>query len=522
MMSVIQHHGTILGGAAMKWLKKLFGGGVLDTEAVMDRSLQLLREGEAVEAISQMQSAVDAVKASAGNPSCEYAKGLFNLAMLHISAGDMAQGAEDCRLAADSCPDSAAGRKDRLMYLMNAGQLLSRAGEPDVAIEVLETSLRERHQAYGPDHAGTAYGQQALADVYLSAGRFAEGLELAEQALKIFYNENHHEYPSALASTTALASASGLTDQEVWGYATEDSRGIAGQVVDSAMLLAEAMPGKTGMNYLRQLADWAEKYMPPDAPPMMNVVALWSNIASEHGDAGERRMVVDRAIETAHQLGDPAIVVNAIEGRALTLSQIGCDADEVRASYEQALSHAKEHDLDSEAAGVLRNWAIYESEIEDTEAAALRFQQAIERAQNSSDEEILARTQIAFGIFHQHNGDNELAVPLLESGIDGLDPMHPDVSCGMLHQVALSENLSCPCNGNDEIAKDAIGLLAERFFAKSGLDDIIQSVTFGPDEKDDSESLKVELSRQPSHQELQRLQIAHGVFQNLLSSRGYQ
>ena len=173
-------------GSVMKWLKRMLGLGGVDTEAVMDHALQLARSGQQVEAIAQMQAAVDSVKESAGCPSCEYAKGLFNLAMLHIAMGDMAQGAEDCRLAADSCPDTTAGRKDRLMYLMNAGQLLNRAGQTDAAIEVLQTSLREREAAYGPEHAGTAYGQQALAEVYMSAGRFDEGLELSEKALTTF------------------------------------------------------------------------------------------------------------------------------------------------------------------------------------------------------------------------------------------------------------------------------------------------------------------------------------------------
>ncbi|MFK8112397.1 MAG: hypothetical protein AB8B91_09350, partial [Rubripirellula sp.] len=466
-------------------------------------------------AITQMQTAVDAVKETAGSPSCEYAKGLFNLAMLHIAGGDMAKGAEDCRLAADSCPDSSAGRKDRLMYLMNAGQLLSRADQTDAAIQVLETSLHEREQAYGPEHAGTAYGQQALAEVFLSAGRFGEGLELSEKALQTFHHEGHHEYPSALATTTALASASGLTADEIWGFVGSETTGVIGPLIDSAMVLAESMPDSTGMRYLRQLSDWAGKHLPPDATPMMNIVALWSNIASERGNNEERQRSIERAVETARQLGDPAVVVNALEGRALMFSDTDASPEQVRIAYQDALDHAIEHGLQSDSAGVLRNWALYESDVGFEDQADQRFREALVNAEASGDEEMLARTQIAYGIFHQHHDRNPAAAPLLESGIEALSPAHPDAACGVLHQVALAENLTCPCKGDLSIAQDALSKLAERFFSKSGLDDIIESVTCGS-EDEDGKGLQVQLSREPSQQEIQRLQIAHGVFQNLL------
>ena len=299
----------------MKWLKRLLGLGGVDAEAVMDRALQLAGSGQQVEAIAQMQAAVKSVKESAGCPSCEYAKGLFNLAMLHIAIGDMAQGAEDCRLAADSCPDTNAGMKDRLMYLMNAGQLLGRAGQSEEAVEVLQTSLREREAAYGREHAGTAYGQQALAEVYMSAGRFAEGLELSEQALTIFLHESHQEFPTALATTTALASAVGMREDEVWQYVPDDASSIARPMIDAALILAEAMPNSTGMNYLKQLADWACELLPPDSPQMMNMIALWSNIATDRGDHEQRQMAMERAFDEAKKLGDPAVIVNVLEGR---------------------------------------------------------------------------------------------------------------------------------------------------------------------------------------------------------------
>ncbi len=439
----------------MNWIKRVLGfGGGIDTERVMDGALKLVQSGHPVEAISQMQAAVDSVKQSAGCPSCEYAKGLFNLAMLHISTGDMASGAEDCRLAADSCPDTAAGRKDRLMYLMNAGQLLSRAGDLESAIDVLGTSLQEREAMYGPEHAGTAYGQQALAEGLLAAGRFDEGLTLAEKALSTFAAQNHHESPTALATAAALASAAGCEESEIWDYVPKNAASIAKPMIDSALILAESMPEETSMRFLRQLSDWASPLLPPDSPQLMNVVALWANIATDLHNNDQRKMAIERAVGAVRQMDDPAVVVNALEGYAMMLSDIDAPTRDVRQAYGKSLAHANEHGLSADAAGALRNWALFEAERGQIEEAATRFAEAIEQAEVSGDEEMLARTQIALGIFHQHHNRPGEAMPLLQSGIEGLDPLHPDAACAMLHQVALNENLDCPCNGGRSVAED--------------------------------------------------------------------
>ncbi len=517
----------------MKWLKRMLGLSGVDAEAVMDHALRLVQSGRHVEAVSQMQSAVASVKAAAGCPSTDYAGALFNLAMLNVAIGDMAHGAADCRLAADCCPATAAGRKNRLMYLMNAGQLLARCGKIESAIDVLETSLHEREVAYGPEHAGTAYGQQSLADVLLAAGRFDEGLALAEQALAIFSNQDHREHPAAIATAAALASAAGREEDEIWRYLPDRSTAIAKPMVDSALILAESMPEDTGMRFLRQLSDWAADSLPPDSAQAMDVVALWSNIATLRGNNGQRKMALQRAVMAARQMDDPAVVVNALEGYAMMLWDVDAPTGIVHQAYRTALAHANEHGLTADAANVLRAWALFESNRGSVEEATARFNDSLERAEASGDEEMIARTLIAMGIFHQHQNHLDQAAELLERGVERLDPMHPDVACAMLHQVAMAENLCCPCQGGDEIEEAVLSQLAEKFFAHSGLDGIIESVSIASSEDDDRENgqsargesrsrigLQVQLSREPSDDELRRIGIANTVFQNLLSSDG--
>ena len=133
------------------------------------------------------------------------------------------------------------------MYLMNAGQLLNRAGQTDEAIEVLQTSLLEREAAYGPEHAGTAYGQQALAEVYMSAGRFAEGLELSERALTTFLHAVITSFQPHLPRRRRSLRPWALRDDEVWQYVPGNASSVAKPMIDAALILAESMPDATGM-----------------------------------------------------------------------------------------------------------------------------------------------------------------------------------------------------------------------------------------------------------------------------------
>ena len=67
----------------------------------------------------------------------------------------------------------------------------------------------------------------------------------------------------------------------------------------------------------------------------------------------------------------------------------------------------------------------------------------------------LGRSLIANGIYLYHHDQSEAALPPLKKGIDLLPPTDSDGSCGTLHLVALENGLACPCNGSDEVGKQA-------------------------------------------------------------------
>ena len=504
----------------MRWLMKLFVGGT-DTERVMEHAIFLAQSGHPVEAVSQMRAAVDAVERQRGWRSCEHARGLFNLAMLHMATGDVAAAADDCRRAADCCPRNAAGRKDRLMYLMNAGQLLGRAGKIQTARDVLETSLEERVSTYGPDHVGTAYGQQAFAEVLMASGHFHEGLDLAERAARTFADHRHHELPNALATVTALASASGRDEQSVWSYAATVGEELVPAMIDSAVLLAEAMPSATGLRYLQQLFRWASFRLPSNSPPLMELLATWSKLAVERRDHEHQRMAVEQSVRTARHMDDPRLLVDALAGYARWLAEHSVHDQDVREAYRKALAHANEHGFEFDAAETVRCWALFEARRGDAELAEQRFQHAIELARNSGNSELLSRSQIAMGVFLQHQHRNDEAAPLLQAGVDRLEITHPDAVCAIVHQVAQRENLGCPCHAAASNSAETLNELARHYFRRIGLGDILISVTFERDELGGGETpvhgFRLQLSREPSGEELRRIHVAENVFRRLVS-----
>jgi tetratricopeptide (TPR) repeat protein len=495
----------------MGLFKSLFGGGV-NTDKVLDECIRLVRQGQVVEGLSRMKEAVESVKTSSGERSLKHAQGLFHLATLYISAEQLDQAAIVCREAAECCPSNTQGKKDRLTYLMNTGQMLSRLGKNDEAIDVLTVGLAEREALYGLDHAGTAYGQQALAEVMLRASRFDEGVDLASKALDIFASQQHQETLSAMVTLTALRSAAGDDAAETFSIMPTDTEDFSQSFVIQASDLAGTMPDESGMDYLEQLSEWASNSLPAESTALINATISWSNLATDRNHDEHRRRAMDRSVELARQRSDKSVLANVLQGKALLMSDIGTIQD-VREAYQEAYDQAMELDLSAEAAGILRNWAIAESDV-DGKTAIEKFQSALQLAEKAQDNEVAARTQIALGIFHQHHKAPEQARPLLKAGIDRLGPLHSDAACGLLHQVALDTGLSCPCHGGEEVAETAVAELAKRYFEHSGLDDLIGEVAFV--REGENPGLHIRVIRKPNEKELERMQIAHSTLQSLL------
>jgi tetratricopeptide (TPR) repeat protein len=487
--------------------------GRLNSEKVMDDAIQLIRQGQIVDAVSMMKHCVLDVQNRWGAKSMEHAESLFHFGTVFCAAKDYKQGADACREAADACPDTHDGKKARLTYLMNVGQMLVHAGAILEAIPILEKSLTERYAFYGDGHAGVAYGEQVLAQALLAGEAYAEGLRHAKIASKIFEEARHHEFPETFALAAALGSAVGESPENIWRGLADYPEEVVQPIIDKAHRTAPLMAGSLGCAYLEQLVRWCDKYLPNDTIIRLNTAVTWSNLASERHDLQSLAQATDAIEGMIELLNSIPSRVQMIEGLALNRSQCGRPPEEVRELYARAGRLAREHDLLLVAARVARNYAIYEAECQRPSQALEKYDEAIQLAEASgaSGQEILGRTLIAKGIFLQHQGRPQEAAPLLAKGIAALPATHSDAACGVIHQVALQHDLACGCDGEESMQEETAAVLIRKFMEQSGLGDLVHEVGFSED------GLKIGLARTPTDEELERLQIAHRVFSTQLS-----
>jgi tetratricopeptide (TPR) repeat protein len=168
-------------------------------QRIHDSGLEKLGTGDKLGAEEVIHTAVKqaAVQAGAGSPL--YAQALFHEAIILVNVGDFSRAVEACRAAAAVPANDRASQKERLTYLMNLGDLLTRTGQLDEAERVLRDSLAERQAFYGLDHPGYAFGLTSLAELFLSKGQAREALVTIDQAVAINRASGHEKFPSDLA-----------------------------------------------------------------------------------------------------------------------------------------------------------------------------------------------------------------------------------------------------------------------------------------------------------------------------------
>jgi|GEM_PF-3728868 len=475
-----------------------------DSEAVFQQAIQIFQQGDPVEALTMMKQCVGHVRDAAGADSLPHVKALSQLASLYCGAGEFEQGARLCSEAAQHCPNDEAGTKEKLTQLMNAGQMLAQCGKADEAVPILEQALRERTAFYGEGHAGVAYGEQVLAEAMLANQQFDEGLEHANNATQTFYELGHHEFPETYAMRSALATAAGIEPESIWEDLAELPEEVVVEVAGHSNRMAQLMEPDAGGTYLGQLATWCEQHKSANIVLRANTVAAWSNFSQMTDNAEGMGRSSDMVLGFLDQLPQAEDRINMLQGVALNYSRCGRSTDDIRAIYERATQTAA--GLLEEEAGVARNWAIFEADQNNPDAANPLYDKAIELAQQAGSEELTGRSMIAKGIFLQHRKQSDEALFLLKRGTELLPPTSADAACGIMHLVALENGLPCCRDTGEEMHKESFSILARKFFEHSGLGDLLDHVGVGDN------GLEISLGREPTEAELERLQLTHSMF----------
>ena len=484
--------------------ESLLGDSVKESQETLDKAMAMAQKGQAVDAVELMEKCVSKIADEKGVVSKEHAGALFHFSKLCSALGDLKNGAKLCQNAADACPDTEECKKARFMFLMNVGQLLVHSGDHENAIKVLERNLEERTAFYDPDHAGVAYGQHLLSEALLPKESYRRGIELAEQAAALFLKLQHHEFPGAYALRAAHGFGLGIRDEKLWPNYESWPEDLLTELFQQTYQYAQLMNDELGAKFLRSLVEVSDKC---SSGFQIQIVSALNNVATEKSDFETLNYCADRM---PHLIAEESKVENRVhlmQGLALTYSNCGRPKEEVRKLYQQTSEVAKDNELSELRAAVLRNWAIFEAETDPKSASDL-YDEAIElaRALGKAGVEILGRNLIAKGILLQHNDSFEPAKELLEEAIDMLPATHPDASCGVLHLAALNNNLDCCCKSGEAVGKEAISMLAKVFFEQSGFEDLLAKVGI------DEGGLQVELAREPTEAELERLRVAHSVF----------
>src|SRR5205085_3465832 len=137
-----------------------------DISAALEKALIQIRDGDEKAAEETVLQAVRDAEAAHGHGSPELAGAYNDLGSVLMQLGRYGAAVEAFKGACDGpMPPADPARADRLTHQTNLGLALQYSDQFDQADTVLRENLEARKAAYGPDHVGTAFGQETLADL---------------------------------------------------------------------------------------------------------------------------------------------------------------------------------------------------------------------------------------------------------------------------------------------------------------------------------------------------------------------
>lgn len=155
----------------------------LVASSLMSLAAVLEREGEFAEAIPLLRRAVEIRGAEFGESNSDYASALDSLASVLIEmeqfkeAEALARKAKEIRF--ETLPDP---HPHRAASLTNLGLALLELDRLDEAEPLLIDAIEMWRRTVGPNHPHAAYPKTGLGELYIKSGRYADAIEVLEQA----------------------------------------------------------------------------------------------------------------------------------------------------------------------------------------------------------------------------------------------------------------------------------------------------------------------------------------------------
>ncbi|WP_430786302.1 tetratricopeptide repeat protein [Actinoplanes sp. G11-F43] len=470
-------------------------------------AFSLLREGRLADAENVIRREVRAAADKYGTDSHQWASAQCDLGNILLS-GDQISRAVDCFRAAADVParDHESG-KDRLTYRLNVGLALRMAGRFDEAEAELRQGLTERHDFYGPDHPGYAFGLEPLADLLRRAGKLDEARQVAEQAVANLWRNGHERVSSALALRAAIVFELGGRPFDGSEFADLPDEVVArtGQALvqisdDKELILA--------------LTEALEHRLGPDHPGTLTALSALANLAHDSDDEQTRISAIQRLLASYERQDLPEQALMAEQGLALAYGHAG-DAEAGVRSYESAYHRAERLGSPEIVSQVLRNWGLALRDAGQETLAEQRLTEALTQARRGTDPDMVGRAGVALGLFLQHADRLPEARGALEEALTVMDPVHPDAIVGRSHLGAVHEGRTCGCGDMPSTIADAF-----RDFVLTRLPtDLLAHLDVAV--VDNDFKIDVHLKREPTEQELERLnqvfQTAQAEFRHRLT-----
>ncbi len=459
-------------------------------------ALDELQAGRGASAEETVVQAARDAEARHGRSSFEHAAALFDIGRFYTAVGDFHRAAGVIRRAADLDLPGDKGKKDRLTYLRNVGEMLRYVGDLDAAEAVLREGLDERRAFYGPEHSGYAFGLEALSEVVWLAGKSQEAMPLVQQAVEILWRDRNPQVLSSIGLRTFIQHAAGID-----AVAFADLPRLADQDVDA---IIEDILARTDhvedkglcVTVLADLRRWVASFRGETDPTLIGTVAKIAECQRLVEDHEGRKQTLEDLVAICQTHGDLNQAIKGMQALALAHEDAGQSSESERC-YRQAISWARDYGDHQRLSSALRNYGLFVKGQDRVEEAESLLREAVAEGKAALDPDAQGRGLVALGILVQHDGRLDEGRELLEESLRLLPPTHSDTLYARSHLNAIETGGSCGCGDMGAAISDALRALVLPSLPPDLLKDLRVEPGCG---------VQVELAREPTPEELEWLQ----------------
>jgi len=289
---------------------------------VLQQALRLLDQGKPKEADTLLRQAAVAAKAKHGSGSHPLSLAYADMARLHFRAGDYKQAATEFRHVCEApLPPDAAGRRDRLAFMLGFAAAVEACGATESAEKSYRQCAAFARNLHGPDTPGYAVALEPLASILLKAGKTDEAMKLLDEAYDTLWRHGDPQIVVVIPTRAEALKAAGRPDNPF-----ADLAELPDELVADTVRHAVARPGRGDPSHVREalaaLLKFLDRRYGDGHPTSADVLAA---IAGHEASLGDKADVKSRASATRRAIWSYA--VRRVPGGLLENLEVGFESD---------------------------------------------------------------------------------------------------------------------------------------------------------------------------------------------------